>query len=79
MVLLFICLIGLLYREHSNSKLKTRLDNYQLFILLHAYKQDELKIKCPKCQHKNVIFLYSDTSIFKYSHEIKAIRSTFFP
>lgn len=78
MLLLFLCLIGLLYQQDSNSKLQTRLDNYQLFILLHAYKQDNLSLKCPKCKYENIIPLYSDTSIFKYSHQIKAIRSTFF-
>lgn len=73
MLLLFLCLIGLLYQDNTNSKFQTRLDNYQLFILLHAYKQDNFTMKCAKCRHKNVIPLYADTSIFKYSKEIKAI------
>lgn len=79
MVFLFLCLIELLYQQHSVLKLQNRVNNYQAFILMHAYKQDNFTMKCAKCRHKNVIFLYSDTSIFKYSHEIKAIRSTFFP
>lgn len=78
MVILFLCLIGLLDQQHSISKLQTRVNNYQLFILLHAYKQNALTIKCEKCKHKNIMLLYSDTSIFKYSHQIKAMYPTLF-
>ncbi len=78
-MVLFFCLIALLYQDNANSKLQTRIDNYRTFILLHAYKQNSLTLKCAKCKHKNVIPLYSDTSIFKYSHQIKAMYLTLFP
>lgn len=79
MVLLFSCVIGLLYQQYSIAALQTRIGNYQTFILLHAYKQDKFPFKCPKCRYKNMIPLYSDTSIFKYSKQINAMYPTLFP
>lgn len=79
MMLLFLCLIGIFYQERSISKLQTRVNNYQQFILLHAYKQDSFSFPCHKCKNKNILPLYSDTSIFKYSKEIKALYPILIP
>lgn len=79
LMFVFVLLLTALNQQHTIFMQETRLNNYQTFMMLHAYKQDFFVMKCKKCRYENTIPLYADTSIFRYSREIKALYPTLIP